>query len=255
MTQQCPDCGAFLRQDDDPALPDTHANEVCPADACPQDLVNEGVQVAEADEGDDEGDEGDLIEISTGQEAADILCSNLTSADLRSWASSHGVRNYAGRAKRPTAKMCVTQQPEAVAEWLAAQDLVQPTEGLAEQMGGVEYLHEAPKHTGSDVLAERLEELDEAVRDAPQEYRVTHLDLQPDGWTTVRVEAPDHHWTNEGETHADVFYCTLRENGGLQTLQVRDQFSGHKHDLAEDLAGGAGRAWARFLEQVRDAEA
>ena len=45
MTKQCPECGAFLRQADDPMLPPTHANEVCPADDCWMDLVNEGVEV------------------------------------------------------------------------------------------------------------------------------------------------------------------------------------------------------------------
>ncbi len=248
----CPECGAFTALQDDPMLPDTHANEVCTAGGCPQDLVTEGVPLAE-DEQEAEDEDSDLIEISTDAEAADILCSNLTSADLRSWASSHGVRNYAGRAKRPTAEMCVTQQPEAVVQWLDEQDLVTPAEGLAEDLGGVDSLHEAQQHTGSDVLRSRLADLEDAVDEAGYEYRVTSLDMDPDGLTFVRISAPDHSWTNEGETHADRFWACLGENGGLRRLEVQDEFSGWETDYAEN-PNSATSAWTRFLDKVRNAE-
>lgn len=47
MAAQCPECGAFLRRVSDPALPPTHANEICPAAACWMDLVNEAVPTAD----------------------------------------------------------------------------------------------------------------------------------------------------------------------------------------------------------------
>lgn len=46
----CPECGSFTRHSNDPALPATHVNVVCPLSTCFVNLVEEGVRKFDDDE-------------------------------------------------------------------------------------------------------------------------------------------------------------------------------------------------------------
>lgn len=196
----------------------------------------------------------DQITIGNAAEAADILTTNLTSAELSEFSREHGVLGYSGKAKRAKAENAVLQQPEAVAEWLEAQDLVTPTENLAtdlyeDGLGSQRGLAMLADEVQSRTLERRLNRLHEAVLEAPHAYEVTHLQVWDTGSISLRISAPDEHWTNEGETGTDRFRARLGEQGGLEMLEFRDDFSGYENDLA-DSSGG----FRRFCKKVRTAD-
>lgn len=253
MTNQCPECGSFTRVDSDPALPPHLGNERCPSETCEQDVVREAVELPEDQQPDEQEDEAeDLIEIENAAEAADILCSNLTSAELSEFSREHAVLGYSGKTKRAKAENIVLQQPEAVAEWLDEQELVTPAEGLAETLreNGLEArdgLHRLAGEVQSSTLARRLNALYEAVLENERTYRVTNLEVG-EYFISITVRDPDQCRFTEGELGDSRFTAWLGPQGGVQKAHEQNS-SGFENDMADSRRG-----WARFCENVADAK-
>lgn len=191
----------------------------------------------------------DQVELRQEAEAVDVLTC-MTSSELSEFSREHNVAGYSGLTKREKAQNIVRQAPEAALEYLEADEIVAVTEDLREDLGGVDSLRQAAEMASSKKLARRLNALDDALLAAPHGYEATKLEFQEGdlGWTTVRIEAPNHHWTNEGETHTTRVYVVLGPRGGLKTGTERDQFSGWETDHAE------GRGWRGVLDAVRGAD-
>lgn len=192
----------------------------------------------------------DQVEIRAEAEAVDVLTTNLTSAELSEFSREHNVTGYSGLTKRKKAENIVAQAPEATVAYLEADDICVPTEALREDLEGVSTLAEAQQRASSEKLASRLGDLEDALAEAPDEYEVTDLEFAEGrlGWTQVRIEAPDVHWSNEGELGDTVVSITLGPRGGLKIGRQRLQFSRYETDHAE------GRGWSGVVDAVRRAE-
>lgn len=193
----------------------------------------------------------DQIEIGNAAEAADILTTNLTSAELSEFSREHGVLGYSGKAKRAKAENAVLQQPEAVAEWLAAQDLVTPTENLAtdlreDGLGSQRGLARLADEVQSRTLERRLNSLHEAVLANDRTYEVTHLEVM-DHFISVRISDPHQSRFNEGELGDSRFQCWLGPQGGVKRAHY--QSGTFETDLADSTRG-----FSRFCENVADAK-
>jgi hypothetical protein len=193
----------------------------------------------------------ELITIGNAAEAADILCTNLTSAELSEFSREHGVLGYSGKTKRAKAENAVLQQPEAVAEWLDAQNLVTPTENLAtdlheDGLGSQPGLAMLADEVQSSRLARRLNALHEAVLANHRTYEVTHLEVM-DHFISVRISDPHQSKYCEGELGDSRFQCWLGPQGGVKRAHY--QCGGYETDLADSPRG-----FRRFCEKVEDAK-